>query len=130
MKACKACREKFLVLFAAAENSKKKPMEAFNVPFIPINSNPLIGYVQLISTRSINLSRYDQSQSIANDLCLCDIYDNEENKRYEILFAKDDSSAFSISLGNITITKSGNFISVKNTYSSFGIATFYDYDYA
>lgn len=105
-------------------------MEAFNIPFIPINSNPLIGYVQLISTKSINLSRYDQSHSIANDLCLCDIYDNEENKRYEILFAKDDSSAFSISLGNITITKSGNFISVKNNYSSFGIATFYNYDYA
>ena len=113
-------------------------MEAFNVPYCGFNPNSAIGNVIFVSTASFRLTTGNQTHEISHDLCLCDIYTWETGStynppydlRYAITLLKDDGTAPTFVLDNVSFSKNGNTITVRSTSGNIGVATFYDFDFA
>ena len=50
--------------------------------------------------------------------------------RYAITLLKDDTTSISFILDNVSFTRNNNTITVRNTSGNYGVATFYDFDFA
>ena len=113
-------------------------MEAFNVPYCGFNPSQAIGNIQFIATSSIRLSTGNQTHAINNDLCLCDLYTWNTGDtysppyylRYAVTLLKDDTTPISFILDKVSFTRNNNTITVRNTSGNYGVATFYDFDFA